>query len=83
MLAEATRHLPEIWYCQERIRLADQFIQAIHTLTGLQTQQSQAVIDGDTDFSRFDLLIHMAIQAKEEAKYALIEHLQDHGCEEV
>ena len=81
-MAEARHHLPEIGYCHERVRLADRFIEAIHTLTGLQTQQSQAVIDGDTDFSRFDLLIHMAIQGKEEAKYALIEHLQDHGCEE-
>jgi hypothetical protein len=38
------------------------------------------VIEGDPEFSRFDLLIHMANQRKDRAKYALLLHVQDHGC---
>ena len=76
------KHIPEIAYCPVRVRLADEFLHAIRNLTRLHTQQSQAIIDGDTEFSRFDLLIHVALEAKEEAKYALISHIQSHNCEE-
>jgi adenine specific DNA methylase Mod len=43
-------------------------------------QQTQAVIDHDPDFSRFDDLIHMAREIKDEAKYALIAHTSEHDC---
>ena len=40
------------------------------------------VIANDPDFSRFDVLIYMATEKKEEAKYALIWHMELHHCEE-
>jgi hypothetical protein len=46
----------------------------------LQNQQTQAVIDQDPDFARFDDLIHMAREIKDKAKYALIAHVDDHHC---
>jgi hypothetical protein len=46
----------------------------------LQNQQTQAVIDQDIDFSRFDDLIHMAREKKDHAKYALIAHVENHRC---
>jgi hypothetical protein len=46
----------------------------------LQNQQTQAVIDQDSDFSRFDDLIHMAREKKDQAKYALISHIDEHHC---
>jgi hypothetical protein len=75
-------HLPKIAYCPVRVRLTDDFLHAIHHLTQLNSQQSQAIIDGDPDYARFDLLIHMASEAKEEAKYALMSHTQVHNCDE-
>jgi hypothetical protein len=46
----------------------------------LQNQQTQAVIDQDPEFSRFDALIHMAQEEKDQAKYALIAHVDHHHC---
>ena len=46
----------------------------------LQAEQTQALIANDPDFSRFDLLMHKATEAKERAKYALIEHIRFHHC---
>jgi hypothetical protein len=56
------------------------FLDAIRQLTLLQNEQAKAVIEGDSDFSRFDLLIHMANEKKDHAKYALLLHMQEHGC---
>jgi DNA-binding response OmpR family regulator len=75
-------HIPEIAFCEEKIRLMEGFLSAIHELTDLQSQQTRAVIDGDPDFSRFDMLIHMASDRKDEAKYALLRHIETHHCEE-
>ena len=66
--------------CSERVRYMEDFLQAIRELGTLQAEQGKAVIDGDPDFSRFDLLIHMANERKDHAKYALLLHIQDHGC---
>ena len=46
----------------------------------LQNQQTQAVIEQDPDFSRFDDLIHIAREIKDQAKYALIAHIDEHHC---
>jgi hypothetical protein len=46
----------------------------------LHVQQTQALIDGDPEFSRFDVLIHEASEQKELAKYALIAHIESHHC---
>jgi len=46
----------------------------------LQNRQTQAVIDQDADFSRFDDLIHIAREKKDAAKYALIAHTNEHHC---
>jgi hypothetical protein len=46
------------------------------------SQQLRAVIAGDSDFARFDVLIHMAQEEKEMAKYAWISHVDSHHCEE-
>jgi hypothetical protein len=74
------RDLPDIAYCDEKHRLTQAFLETSKELLTLQGQQSQAVIDGDADFARFDLLIHMAGEQKEWAKYALMSHIDSHGC---
>jgi hypothetical protein len=58
----------------------EEFLEAIRELTQLQNDQAKSVIEGDPEFSRFDLLIHMANHRKDCAKYALLLHVQEHGC---
>jgi hypothetical protein len=71
-----------IGLCQEKGRLRQELLSAIHELVATQAQQTQAIIDDDPDFARFDVLLHMANERKENAKYALIAHIEFHHCEE-
>ena len=72
--------------CREKNRLLGDFLCAIRAFNEIQSQQTQAVIDAaigvDTDFTRFDVLLHIAQDAKERAKYAWIAHVEEHGCHE-
>ena len=74
--------IPQIWFCEEKNRLLNELLQAIRELTTLQNQQTRAVIDGDRDFARFDVLLHVAQEKKEAAKYAWMAHVEKHHCEE-
>ena len=67
-------------FCEERQRLLVDLMNAIHNLSALYEQQTHAVVDGDSEFSRFDILIHAAREAKDAAKYAWIEHIDLHQC---
>jgi hypothetical protein len=80
--AQAERARSRVGFCAEKKRLLDEFLKAIQELTALQTQQAQAVIEGDEDFSRFDVLLHFAHEKKDSAKYAWIAHVESHHCEE-
>jgi hypothetical protein len=85
---ESTREarIPKIGFCREKHRLLGEFLKTIREFTELQSQQTQAVIDavadGDSDFTRFDVLLHLAQEKKEQAKYAWIAHVEEHGCQE-
>jgi hypothetical protein len=68
--------------CEERYKFLDEFLEAVHELNLLQTQQLHAVIDGDWDFARFDILIYLAQERKNTAKYAWIAHMETHHAEE-
>ena len=46
----------------------------------LHSMQMEGIIRNEPDFTRFDDLIHMAREKKEQAKYALIAHLETHNC---
>ena len=72
--------LPAIGYCAEKNRLMREFLQAIHEIGQLQSQQARALIDGDPDFARFDALIHMANERKATVKYAWLTHVEQHQC---
>jgi len=69
-------------FCAEKVRLEGEFLKAIHELIALHAQQTQAVIDEDPEFSRFDLLIHSAGEHKDRTKYILMAHIEAHGCGE-
>jgi hypothetical protein len=58
----------------------EEILAAYREVAELQNQQTQSIIDHDREFSRFDDLIYLAREKKDQAKYALIAHLESHGC---
>jgi hypothetical protein len=70
---------PEILLCFEKQRLLEAFTKAVHEIMLLQQQQVADIVNDD-DFSRFDLLLHLANERKELAKYAYLQHVDEHGC---
>jgi hypothetical protein len=66
--------------CKEHHRLLDNFGAAVRELLDIHEQQYQAIVEGDNDCSRFDVLIHMANEKKQQAKYAYLRHVEAHGC---
>lgn len=71
----------EFVLCGEARRLLDQFAEAATCVLQLLEQQSVAVLSGDLEANRFDLLIHQANERKQDAKYEYLHHLQTHGCD--
>ena len=69
-----------VMYCEEAKNLLGAFGQAVQALVGLHEEQFQSILGGDLDSTRFDDLIHMANERKQEAKYAYLKHLEAHGC---
>src|ERR1700758_2094595 len=67
---------PEVVFCREKHRLLHEFLDTIRELTSLQDLQTRAVIEGDPEFARFDVLLHFAQERKEQAKYAWIAHVE-------
>jgi CheY-like chemotaxis protein len=66
--------------CEEYRRVLKEFGAAVHEVLRLHEEQLVAIVQGDDDSSRFDLLIHMANEKKQMAKYAYIRHVESHGC---
>lgn len=66
--------------CEEYNYLLDRLGEAVKGLIELHEQQYRAVAEGDSDCHRFDLLIHMANEKKQLAKYTCLRHLDEHGC---
>jgi hypothetical protein len=72
--------LPKVAFCGKRQRLLDAFWDAMQQLTMLRDQVVAAIISGYDDFARFDLLIGIAQQKKNQAKDAFMCHVEKHGC---
>ena len=72
----ATGHI----YCQQARELLEAFTEAIHQLVMLHEEQFKSLIGGDLDSTRFDDLIHSANERKHDAKYAYLNHLENHAC---
>ena len=69
-----------IVYCEGAKLLLDAFAQAVRNVTLLHEQQFRTIVEGDPEAGRFDLLIHEALEQKQNAKYAYMNHLESHGC---
>jgi two-component system, chemotaxis family, response regulator Rcp1 len=66
--------------CKEKRRLLEEFASAVTQLVELHEHQFLALVERDDEPNRFDLLIHMAGQRKQQAKYDFIRHTQEHDC---
>jgi len=66
--------------CEEHDRLLGEFGAAVREILELHHQQFQAIVEGDAESSRFDVLVHMANEKKQLAKYAYLRHVDTHGC---
>lgn len=66
--------------CGEHNRLLSNFGDAVRELLALHEQQFVAIVEGDGECARFDLLIHMANEHKQWTKYAYLRHVEAHGC---
>jgi tRNA splicing endonuclease len=69
-----------VWLCERARQLRDLFGEAVQELVLLHEQQFLAVVAGDSMATRFDILIHQANERKQNAKYAYMRHLEEHGC---
>jgi hypothetical protein len=67
-------------YCETAKQLLDTFGQTVQQVLILHEQQFLAIVEGDLGANRFDLLIHEALEQKQNAKYAYLSHLDLHGC---
>lgn len=66
--------------CSDHRQLLHEFGAAVQELLRLHEQQFLAIAQGDPESSRFDLLIHMTNEKKQQAKYAYLRHVELHGC---
>jgi two-component system, chemotaxis family, response regulator Rcp1 len=78
--SQAMRSTETAAECGEHIRLMNEFGVAVRELLVLHEQQFLAIVEGDAECSRFDLLIHMANEQKQLTKYAFLRHVEAHGC---
>src|SRR4051812_21476177 len=69
--------------CAENERLLHAFGEAVQEVVMFQDQHFAAVVAGDSDAERYELLIHLAGEKRQAAKYAYLSHIEAHGCEKV
>ena len=67
-------------FCEESAQLLEGFAAAVRELMLLHEEQLSAIIGGDPQACRFDILIHEANEKKQNAKYAYMRHSEIHGC---
>jgi len=65
--------------CEEYNQLLEKFGVSVRELIEMHQEQYLAIVEGDSECHRFDLLIHMANEKKQLAKYACLRHVEEHG----
>ena len=70
-------------YCEAAKQLLEAFGEAVQYVVSLHEQQFRAIVEGDANAGRFDVLIHDANEKKQNAKYAYLNHLHRHGCSSI
>jgi hypothetical protein len=73
----------KLLYCEDARRLLEVFGEMVQELVKLHELQFLSIVEGDSEASRFDLLIHYANEKKLDAKYAYLHHVETHGCSQI
>ena len=71
---------PQSSLCEDNSILLNEFTEAVTQLALLHEQQFMAVVNGDSDFRRYDELIRQATERRQDAKIAYLHHVDIHGC---
>ena len=71
---------PEVSFCARKAEYVQRFTEVIGRINEIHQGQLSAMLAGDLDFGRFDMLLHQARAEKEEIKYGWIGHAEAHGC---
>ena len=71
--------LPEIAFCEEKIRLLAEFYDAVREMVALH-QRAAAALMRDQDLADLDEAMDRAREAQERAKDAYVLHVKHHGC---
>jgi len=72
--------MTSLLYCKEAQELLDAFAEVVRELIRLHEEQFQSIVQGEIESTRFDDLIHMANEKKNDAKYTYLRHVEAHGC---
>lgn len=74
--------LPELTSltCPAARTLLQTFIAVVRHANELSEQQVRAAVAGDNDLHRFEILLNLAVELRQEAKYAFMQHIEEHGC---
>ena len=75
-----SNHPAPVVLCETAKHLLEEFGEAVQSVLLLHEQQFVAIVEGDSNAARFDLLVHAAMEAKQNAKYAYLHHLDQHRC---
>jgi hypothetical protein len=67
-------------YCEMAKHLLEEFGEAVSVVLRFHQEQFNAIMEGDGDAGRFDVLIHQANEGRQNAKYAYLNHVHLHGC---
>lgn len=71
--------LPEIAFCEEKIRLLAEFYDAVREMVALHQKAATALMR-DQALAGLDGAMDRAREAKERAKDAYVLHVKHHGC---
>ena len=69
---------PVLAYCEEKQRLIAAYLEAVTAYHDLQNEQIAALVHGE-GFENEEGIFRAA-DRREQAKYAILAHRQDHGC---
>lgn len=71
--------LPEIAYCEDKIRLLAEFYDAVREMVALHQRAATALLR-DQDLAEVEGAMERAREAKDRAKHAYVLHVKHHGC---
>jgi hypothetical protein len=66
--------------CLEKQRLSKAFVDAVHEVMALQTNEMQMLAHRGAGLERFELALGVARRKRDQAKRAYNRHMEEHGC---